>query len=232
MIRASNMCDSAGLRRQRPLVLEVRDELERMILAGEVVAGERLNENSLAAQMGVSRAPVRDAARSLERDGLVTAVATQGVFVRKLSLDDALELYDLRAMIAGLLCARVAEKRDADVCAALRAQLARMADAIRASAEDTYFNENLAFHDRIAEAAGSKRAAALYVSLGKEVRLFRLRVLTGKDAMAVSHSEHDRIVSAIESGDVEAARREGSQHHLSGKLRLLDVLNRRSAETA
>ncbi len=202
-----------------------------MILAGEVAAGERLNEHSLATQMGVSRAPVRDAARSLERDGLVTAVAHQGVFVRKLTAEDAFELYDLRAMIAGMLCARVAEAGDADVLAALRAQVARMADAITAGDEQTYFAENLSFHDRIANAAESKRAAALYIALGKEVRLFRLEVLTGREAMIVSNTEHDRIVTAIEARNVDAAREEGGRHHLSGKARLLDVLNRRSADT-
>lgn len=201
-----------------------------MILAGELIAGERLNENNLAAQMGVSRAPVRDAARSLERDGLVTTVAKQGVFVRKLLLDDALELYDLRAMLSGMLCARAAELGGSDLARALKAHLARMSDAINASDEDAYFAENLAFHDRISEAAQSKRAAALYLSLGKEVRLFRLRVLTGQEAMSVSHSEHARIVAAIAKGDVKAARAAGRQHHLNGKLRLLEVSKRRSAE--
>ncbi len=70
---------------------------------------------TLAEQLGVSRGPVREAARSLERRGLVTAVANQGVFVRKLSIDEALELYDLRAMIAGYLCARVAETAGAGI---------------------------------------------------------------------------------------------------------------------
>ena len=75
-----------ALRRQRPLVLEVRDELERMILHGDIAPGDRLNEYALAEQLGVSRAPVREAARSLEREGLVTAVANEGVYVRKLGL--------------------------------------------------------------------------------------------------------------------------------------------------
>ncbi|MEQ8367094.1 MAG: GntR family transcriptional regulator [Roseicyclus sp.] len=63
--------DSFQKLRQRSLVGEVRDELERMILAGELETGERLNEISLAGQLGVSRGPVREAARSLEREGLV-----------------------------------------------------------------------------------------------------------------------------------------------------------------
>lgn len=215
-------------RRQRPLVLEVRDELERMILGGEVGGGERLNEYSLAEQMGVSRAPVREAARSLERDGLVTTVANQGVFVRKLTMDDALELYDLRAMIAGYLCARVAGTGDARVADELRGFVDRMAEAAAAGDEDAYFATNLEFHDRIASASGAGRAAALYVALGKEVRLLRHRVLQGEESLSVSNDEHDRIVTAIERGDSDAARAAGEGHHLNGKKRLLETLEDRA----
>ncbi len=218
---AANLSDSRGFKRQKPLVLEVRDELERMILEGEVPAGERLNEHSLAMQMGVSRAPVRDAARSLAADGLVTAVANEGVYVRKLSLEDALELYDLRAMLAGMLCARVAERAEESVRVHLRRQVVAMAQAIEDRDEEAYFTINNSFHSDVADAARMQRPAALYKSLGKEVRLFRFQVLTGTAALRISNEEHDRIVAAIEAGDAQAASQAGSQHHLNGKSRLL-----------
>lgn len=213
-----------GVRRRRPLVLEVRDELERIILCGEVPAGERLNEHSLAAQMGVSRGPVREAARSLEQDGLVTTIANQGVFVRKLSIEDVLEVYDVRAVLAGYLCGRAAENASQPTREALRICVSRMQAAIAADDKDTYFLENLAFHDCIAESANTNRAAALYIALGKEVRLFRLRVLSWNTSLIASNAEHDRIVSAIESGDVGVAQQEGQAHHLKGKERLLETL--------
>lgn len=226
-----DMREIPGLRRQRPLVLEVRDELERMILTGEVDAGERLDENILAEQMGVSRGPVREAARSLAGEGLVTAIANQGVFVRKLSVKEALELYDLRAMIAGYLCAQVAETAGAGIKSELRASLNEMDDAIRGHDEERYFRINLAFHDLIAEAAGSGRAQTLYISLGKEVRLLRLRVLTGEASLKVSNAEHQRIVAAIERGNADAARETGAQHHANGKQRLLRTLSQRSGRS-
>lgn len=219
-----NKRESFQKRRQRSLVGEVRDEIERMILHGEVAAGERLNEINLAEQLGVSRSPVREAARSLEQQGLVTAVANQGVFVRKLSLEDALELYDLRAMIAGHICAKLAERASPQAKAELRAFVDQMDQALTDGDEDRYFEINLAFHDHIAVASGAARAKALYSSLGKEVRLMRLRVLTGAASLSVSNAEHDQIVAAIERGDVEAARHEGAQHHINGKSRLLETL--------
>lgn len=211
-------------RRQRPLVLEVRDELERMILSGAIPAGARLNENTLAEQMGVSRGPVREAARSLEREGLVETVANRGVYVRELSIEDALELYDLRALIAGYLCARLAESATQSVLDDLKALVAGMEAAIEAEEEQRYFELNLAFHDRIAAAAGKDRAATLYVALGKEVRLLRLRVLTGDASLRLSHKDHQRIVDAIESRDATRAQLEGARHHENGKRRLLETL--------
>ncbi|MDB4111860.1 GntR family transcriptional regulator [Yoonia sp.] len=211
-------------RRQRSLVDEVRDELERMILHGEVAAGERLNEISLAEQLGVSRSPVREAARSLEQQGLVTTVANQGVFVRKLSLEDALELYDLRAMIAGELCAKLAQNATPDNKAELRRFVGRMNAALTAGDEDLYFETNLAFHDYVADASGATRAKALYISLGKEVRLMRLRVLKGATSLTLSNAEHELIVAAIEQGNIDAAREAGAQHHKNGKARLLETL--------
>jgi len=215
------MTDSRELKRRKPLVLEVRDELERMILGGEVPAGERLNEQILADLMGVSRAPVREAARSLEKDGLVTTVANKGVFVRKLTLEDALELYEMRAMVFGYLCARAAANSDDETRANLRASIARMDDAAARKDDSAYFNENLAFHDLIGAAASSSRVAAIYAGLCKEVRLMRVRVLTGSRSLAISNEEHKNIVREIERGDVKAASRAGREHHLNGKQRLL-----------
>ena len=210
--------------RQRSLVGEVRDALEAMILDGDLRAGERLHETALADQLGVSRGPVREAARSLEREGLVRTVANQGVYVRELSITDVLELYDLRASLAGYLCARFAETGTQDDIDALETFITRMHEAAEANDEQAYFTLNLAFHDHISAASGASRSTAIYGALGKEVRLMRLRVLTGQTALQVSNAEHERIATAIAKRDVEAARTAGADHHLNGKKRLLEAL--------
>lgn len=218
-----DMRESFQRLRQRSLVGEVRDEIERMILHGEMQAGERLNEIGLAEQLGVSRGPVREAARSLEQQGLVTTVTNQGVFVRKLSLQEALELYDLRALVAGHLCACVAERATAEELAKLRHYVDRMDRAISDRDENRYFELNLAFHDQVAIASGASRSRVLYTSLGKEVRLLRMRVLTGDASLTLSNAEHDRIVTALERKDPDAARDAGAQHHINAKARLLET---------
>src|SRR3546814_19342740 len=72
-------------------------ELEGMIVSGELSGGDRLNETVLAERFGVSRGPVREACRGLERSGLIRFVANRGVFVREMNVKEALELFDVRA---------------------------------------------------------------------------------------------------------------------------------------
>lgn len=195
-----------------------------MILKGDIEAGARLNENALAERMGVSRGPVREAARALERDGLLISIANRGSFVRELSIEDAIELYELRALLKGRLCELAAERADDSVCKELGEMVAAMDEAISLKNEEGYFALNLDFHDRIAETARSTRTRDLYESLGKEVRLLRWHGLRGTETLKASNNEHRRIVAAITARDTQAALREGTAHHRNGKRRWLEKL--------
>jgi len=89
----------------------VQREVERMILDGELRAGAKLNEADLASRLGISRGPVREAFRALEESGLVRLARNRGVFVRQIGLDEADEIYELRAVLddyAGRRLAQVA----------------------------------------------------------------------------------------------------------------------------
>src|SRR5918998_2968648 len=77
-------------------------EIESLILSGKLPPGERINEIQLAKRFGTSRGPVREATRSLEGKGLVEAVRNRGAFIRRLSVEEAVEIYDLRAALFGL----------------------------------------------------------------------------------------------------------------------------------
>ena len=91
----------------------VAREVERMILAGELSVGERVNESALAARFRVSRGPVREALRGLEESGLLRLEKNRGVFVREISLAEADEIYDLREALDELVGRRLAKRFDA-----------------------------------------------------------------------------------------------------------------------
>jgi DNA-binding GntR family transcriptional regulator len=223
---ASDAIGAVATRRAGSLTVIVRNEIERMIVAGELEAGQRLNEQQLAAQLGVSRGPVREALRALERAGLVTGVANLGMFVRHVGIGEAIELYEMRGVIFAFCCARVAERASAEEKAALGALVAKMDEAIEREDRSEYYRLNLDFHDRLMELADHRRASDIYQSLVKEGHLFRQRSLQPVASMRESNSEHRRIMDAIMAGDGLGARAAGEEHHFKGKARWLDTLGR------
>lgn len=209
--------------RTRSLTSLVQQEIERMILAGQIKAGERLNEQNLATRLGVSRGPVREATRGLERAGLVTAVVNHGVYVRKVSREEAFELYDLRALLTGFACQRLAESGTEAQRKHLARLVARMDSAAKAGNSTTYYALNLEFHDALMRHAGNGRAKQIDESLIKEMHLFRQRSLVTSGNMRESNAEHQAIVAAITAGDREAARQAGEAHVRGGRRRFAET---------
>ena len=96
-MRANAPHPTIALLQSNSLTSVVQAELERMILSGELAPGEKLTEMTLAAQLGVSRGPLREAFRMLEEAGLVRTEKNRGVFVRDIPIEEAIEIFDLRA---------------------------------------------------------------------------------------------------------------------------------------
>jgi DNA-binding GntR family transcriptional regulator len=214
------------LRRTQSLTAIVSKEIERMILSGDLKAGERLNEQLLATRLGVSRGPVREATRALERAGLVTVIVNQGVFVRQIGLDEAIEIYDVRSAVFGFACQRLAGRLSKTQEAELADLIASMDKAIAQGDSKIYYELNLRFHDALMAFADHRRAQQVYESLINETHLFRRRALGSRDSMTESNGEHVAILKAIVEGDGERARKLGEDHSLAGKRRWLETLNR------
>jgi DNA-binding GntR family transcriptional regulator len=209
--------------RTRSLTSLVQQEIERMILSGQIKAGERLNEQVLATKLGVSRGPVREATRGLERAGLVTAVVNHGVYVRKVSREEAYELYDLRALLTGFACRRLAENSTTAQRRHLASLVSRMDRAARAGNSTTYYTLNLEFHDSLMRYAGNGRAKQIDESLIKEMHLFRQRSLVAPANMRESNGEHRTMLAAINAGDADAAWQAGETHVRGGRRRFASV---------
>lgn len=216
--------------RTRSLASLAAQEIERLILAGELQAGERLNELALATRLGISRGPIREAMRVLEGAGLVVTVINQGSFVRKVSADEAIELYEIRVALTGHACARLARQATPAQIADLQA-LVRQMDAAQA-AEDAagYYALNLDFHLALIRCAGNRRALRIHEELGNELNLFRRRSLVSAEGMRASNAEHAQIVQAIADGDPIRARDAGETHIAHGMRRF--IASSPPAETA
>ncbi|WP_419897649.1 GntR family transcriptional regulator [Roseomonas sp. USHLN139] len=207
------------LLRTRSLTSVAAQEIERLIVSGAIPSGSRLNEQALAARLGISRGPVREAVRGLERQGLVVTVVNQGSYVRSLSAEEALELYDLRALLTGQACERLAAAPPAGTLPRLSALVAQMDAAAAADDAPGYYALNLDFHAALLALGAGPRAQRIYDDLGKELNLFRRRALVQPEKMRESNAEHAAILDAIRAGDPVAARAAAEAHVQGGKRR-------------
>jgi phosphonate utilization transcriptional regulator len=199
----------------------VQGELERMILAGELKPGEKLTETALAARLGVSRGPLREAFRMLDESGLVRTEKNRGVFVRDLPVEEAIEIFDLRAAMDQLVGRRLATTIAPAALKEIRGLVEQMELAVKAKDPHLYHLLNLGFHDRLVELAGNGKLTAIYRKLIKELSLFRRLNLADGWMMPVSASEHRAIVKAIASGDADAAGRAMYEHVMESKERTI-----------
>src|SRR4029079_14811248 len=131
----------------------VQREIERMILAGDLAAGAQLREAEVAAMLGVSRGPVREAFRALDASGLVRLEKNRGVFVRQIGIEEAEQIFELRAVLDEFAGRRAAQNADPVETAELRALVDRMEHAVAIGDVDGYHAANVGFHDRIVELA-------------------------------------------------------------------------------
>jgi len=198
----------------------VQRELERMILAGDIVPGSKLNEALLAKALGVSRGPVREAFRALEESGLVRLEKNRGVYVRQIPIEEADDIYELRAVLDDFVGRRVAATASPEAVRALRGDVARMEKAAARNDVDTYLTANLDFHDRLVTLAGNAKLLLTYRRLANELRLFRRATLAQGDTLAVSTREHREIVDQIAAGKVAGAGRALYDHVMASRARM------------
>lgn len=228
MVSATAHSEAIELLQSESLTTLVQRELERRILAGEFLPGEKLNEEAIAVKLGVSRGPVREAFRALESSGLVRMEKNRGVFVREVSLDEADEIYEVRAgideLIGRLLAARIKPAQVAE----LRELMRKMQQAAKARSVADYYPLNVRFHDRLAEFTGNKTLLAHYRRLVNELHLYRRETLArGADSFPISAREHAEIVEALAKGDGERAGKLMYDHAMESRERLHAALEKK-----
>src|ERR1700694_5772690 len=172
----------------------VQKELERMILAGDLAAGAKLNEAAVADLLGVSRGPVREAFRALEESGLVRLEKNRGVFVRQISVEEADEIYEVRAALDEWVGRRLAQIATAEQIKELRGIVDRMVRAAHRNDIDAYHPLNLDFHDRMVAFAANGKLLTTYRRLVNELKLFRRQTLAQGGMLPLSTREHRDIV--------------------------------------
>ena len=205
----------------------VQRDLEHRILAGDLAPGDKLNEEDIAGRLNVSRGPVREAFRALEQAGLVRMEKNRGVFVRQVSINEADEIYEVRAGLDELIGRLLAPRIQPAQLAELRELMKKMLQAARARSVEDYYPLNVRFHDRLAEFTGNDALLAAYRRLVNELHLYRRETLAhGADSFPISTREHGEIVDALARKDSDRAGKLLYEHAMESRERLHAAIER------
>jgi len=206
---------------QAHLAERTRQSLRRAILDGSFAPGDRLVEGTIAAAVGVSRAPVREAIKALADEGLVVVFPRRGAFVNRLTSEDANEIYTLRGALEALAFRLVAANLTRDQTASL----SQIVEEMRQGAADRDIGRlsdlDVTFHRAIVEFAGNKRLLQAWDKMISQVMLLSRRVIDSvyADLNSVAR-RHQRLVSVLSRGTAEEVSRAIEEHIESASTRV------------
>lgn len=198
--------------RQTDQQQKATEMLRSDILEAVFTPGERLTEIALADRYSVGRSAIRSALVELRAEGLVDMEANRGAAVRRITLEEAIEIAEARKVLEGLIAGRAALSDDADAKQSLRETLEEMRDAVAAGDNSRYSKLNRSLHSRIWDAGGHTVAQDLVSNLRDRSahHQFRLAVMPGRTEESLK--QHTAIVEAILAGDSDTAARAMEQH--------------------
>jgi DNA-binding GntR family transcriptional regulator len=198
----------------RPSLAELAHHaIRESILSGSIPMGERIVETRVAEQLGISRAPIREALRRLAEERLVVERPRRGTFVREITAADFIDIYNVRIAIeTGAI--RLATRRGAST-KTIEETIDEMSGAAERGDEQDVINLELRVHHQICEASGNEHLVALFNSLAGQIRLALALDDSGYEDLRDIVVEHLPLVEVLQSGDEDAAAAMVQQHILS-----------------
>jgi DNA-binding GntR family transcriptional regulator len=208
------------------LVDVIETALTRAIVEGRLRPGARVVEAETARQMGVSRAPVREAARRLERQGILVARPRHGFFVRDITAKEIDDLYAVRLALEQCAVAGACSRIDASGLARLAAHVEQMRCQAQDLAPNRRIELDLRFHLLLCELSGNERLSKLFGTIATEVHMI-IALLDNhyQDPLMVAAS-HQPIVEAIAARDAGAAASRLEEHITAARHHVRDLFAR------
>lgn len=203
---------------------ELVERLRDLIIEGKLLPGARINEGVLAAKLGVSRTPMREAIKTVASEGLIALVPGRGAVIRKFTPQDVAEMLEVLRLLevaAGqAACARASDGEIAAV-AALHAEMMGFY-AVRDRLE--YYKRNQAIHSAIARLSGNRFLADQHQAI--QARLKRIRFIGNEEPTkwAGAVAEHEAIIAALTARDAVALTQALTAHLHAAWHRVQDIL--------
>ncbi len=209
-----------------PLRDVVFNTLREAILKGDLKPGERLMELQLAAKLGVSRTPIREAIRMLEQEGLAVTMPRRGAEVARMTLKDMEDVLEIREALDEL-AVKIASERITEE------QLKRLTDAKQLFETSTRSGDvkriaeaDVSFHDVIYEATGNPKLVTLLNNLREQVYRYRVEYIKNPKNYPVLIAEHDAITEGLKNHDKQAAISAMHEHVANQAVAVKAVIQR------
>ena len=185
---------------------KVAKMLTDAIMSGRLKPGDRVAESVIARDLGISRAPVREAGRLLESAGLLISRPNRGFFVRTMESGDLDSLYELRLAIEREAAARLTRQGAQEVIPALRRQMETMLDLASTDQIAAQVQADMEFHRLMIEGCGNRRFLSVFDQVASEIQLCVALIGHVNDAPDNIARNHELIIAALETGDPDEAR--------------------------
>lgn len=219
---------SRPLQRSQSLHEQTYQAIRMAILSGDLTAGARLVETQLAEQLQVSRTPIREAIRQLQRENLVTADSNGAVRVAQLSVSDAMQLYDCRIALEQLSISEACRNATANHLEQLEQIIQQSETAIEQPLSELRHQQLLhmdyEFHRLLAESSGNSWLVQILDQVFDKMAILRLRTLQHNPSVLDIRSEHRRIYEAVCDRNSIAANQAIQFHLISSKERVIQEI--------
>jgi len=208
---------------ERGLNQQAYAEIRRQILEGELLPASALSEHQLATTMHLSRTPVREAIKRLEKEGLVRSIPNRGTFISEISAHDIMEIYQVREGLESLAARIAAEQMRAEDVQALDREIALTSTLSAKGRIGDIFQSDVRFHKCIIGATHNDRLSSILATLDDQMCRVRTTLSRSPDWLATVMREHALIAERIKARDGKGAERAMKQHLRSACERSIRV---------
>lgn len=196
----------------RPIREIAYETLKHAIITGEIPAGVRIVETEYADRMHISRTPLREALRKLERDGLVEYVLRRGVVVRAFTIADVEEIYTIRNALEMLTLPAIIENATADDIRSLREKLRQMDDVERRNDVEALSPLARSFHAELTRISRLNRILRVIEGQDEYITRFSAISIAKESRRQAAHQEHYQLVNLVEKKDLDGLQQLMSKH--------------------
>lgn len=207
-----------------PLRDVVFQTLREAILRGELKPGERLMELQLAAQLGVSRTPIREAIRMLEQEGLAVTMPRKGAEVAKMTLKGMEDVLEIREALDILACQLACDRITDELLVTLEQKKKAFEASLETKDVKVIADADISFHDVIYEATGNPKLIALLSNLREQIYRYRVEYLKAVESYPILIQEHDNIYQSLVKHNRQEATEAIREHVKNQAIAVKDVI--------